>query len=454
MKIATSLVRHACVSAGLNNKIDEILLASSTSAPGQTAINAVEAIEQAAKDSNVKQYGTKEQQTPEPAEQIRTMPEKVTRDNPKSKIEPSVTKSEPLEKKVSFVDDADDGSTPSIASSHKASEQTLLKEISDREADELERIEMAESVIPEDESPEDAALRRQMIQYNMEEVGAIVAEIDMEDDLSSASEYDSQSLQEDDELDDEASEEEDKFGRTSRSKPLDEAYVKHMQALSDKLKADAIVNVGPNYSMEERKGATSNQETDEKEARRIPTKKGVRFAEQLDIQEAPEVSVANLLAASSAMTGTPISQPSTSKRAPSTEAPIEDVGSGPKKVSKFKAARTQAAANASIAKTFNSTPKAPGPPKPPSKILADTLVERPFTGVTSTPSAPDDPEDLDPGLLKNEISTEYHRLRNRQVQREGGFVRNSDDQAEVPLAEEEGGPKKMSRFKAARLGLR
>ena len=38
-------------------------------------------------------------------------------------------------------------------------------------------------VMPE-ETPEDAALRRQMLQYNMQEVGAVIAEIDLDEDAS------------------------------------------------------------------------------------------------------------------------------------------------------------------------------------------------------------------------------------------------------------------------------
>jgi unconventional prefoldin RPB5 interactor 1 len=39
------------------------------------------------------------------------------------------------------------------------------------------------------------------------------------------------------------------------------------------------------------------------------------------------------------------------------------------------------------------------------------------------------------------------------IQRQGGFISNGneEDRAMVPLPEEDGGPKKISRFKAARL---
>ena len=397
--------------------------------------------------------------------------------NSKPISNPPIKKPESPKKRVSFADDMQKASATENAQKHKASEQKLLQEISDREADELERREMAESIVPEDESPEDAALRRQMIQYNMDEVGAVVAEIDLEDDITSQSEYDSEVEIEDvignevDGDDDDDEDEEDEFGRTSISMPLNKAYLKRMQTLSDKLKADAMINVGPDDHGNAKVQASSPavEASKPKSKVSLTKKKGVRFAEDLDVQDAPEdnthdtpeISLANLLAASSAMSGKPILRPPGTRGTEAAESPIETPESGLNKVSKIKAARVQASANVDIAKTFNSTPKPSQSPKPPSQILADKLVERPFSGLSSAnASPPDEPDDLDPNLLKNQLSTEYRRLRNRQVHREGGFLRDDDDNnelADVSSTEphEDGEPKKkMSRFKAARLGLR
>ena len=63
-----------------------------------------------------------------------------------------------------------------------------------------------------------------------------------------------------------------------------------------------------------------------------------------------------------------------------------------------------------------------------------------------------EPDEFDPALLSQEVATEYHKMRNRMIQRQGGFLKNDEDESGiVPLDEEEGGPKKVSRFKAARL---
>ena len=235
-------------------------------------------------------------------------------------------------------------------------------------------------VIPAHESAEDAALRRQMIQYNMSEVNNIVAEMNLDEEASDASysDADGEEVPDDSSLD----ENEDKFGRTKR-RVLSDEYLAEMRALEQKLNAKAIQNVGPNAPLEASKGASDHAieeqppiQSTSNGVNKPPTTSNVRFAEDLDIQ---------------------------------------------------------------------STPPPPTPPKP---IHANTIIERPYTA-TSNP--PPEPDDFDPALLQQEVKTEYHKVRNRMIQRQGGFTDPADG-AEVPLTEAEGGPKKMSRFKAARLG--
>lgn len=61
-----------------------------------------------------------------------------------------------------------------------------------------------------------------------------------------------------------------------------------------------------------------------------------------------------------------------------------------------------------------------------------------------------EPDNMDSNLLHQEAATEYHKMRNLMIHRQGGFMKEDESEI-VPLTEEEGGPKKMSRFKAARL---
>ena len=86
------------------------------------------------------------------------------------------------------------------------------------------------------------------------------------------------------------------------------------------------------------------------------------------------------------------------------------------------------------------------PTGPEGRTLAPTVVEREIPLHTAMA----DPDELDPQLLHQEVATEYHKIRNRMVQKQGGFLQEDESEI-VPFTEEEGGPKKISRFKAARL---
>lgn len=251
-------------------------------------------------------------------------------------------------------------------------------------------------VIPANESPEDAALRRQMIQYNMSEVNNIVAEMNLDDDEASDASYSDADGEEGIHDDSSLDEDEDKFGRTKR-RVLSDDYLAEMRALEEKLNAKAIQNVGPNPPPDASTRTSTGQDENEtqpltqpknngiKKAPKPPTTKGVRFAEDLDIQPSPP---------------SPPSAPSTSHH-------------------------------------------------PPTPIHANTIIERPYSNAPTTPAEPDE---FDPALLRQEVKTEYNKLRNRMIQRQGGFTAPENDGPEVPLTEAEGGPKKLSRFKAARLG--
>lgn len=75
-------------------------------------------------------------------------------------------------------------------------------------------------------------------------------------------------------------------------------------------------------------------------------------------------------------------------------------------------------------------------------ILADEIVEHDITGVS------EDPEDL---ILQLEISSNYHRLRQKLLFDQNGFKKLQQELEMEPI-DAEGNPIKVSRFKAARLG--
>ena len=256
-------------------------------------------------------------------------------------------------------------------------------------------------VIPADESPEDAVLRRQMIQYNMEEIGAVVAELDLDGEGMSYSDEED----EDEDYPDENSsveEDEDQFGRTRR-RVLTDDYLTEMRALEKRMK-----NVGPNAEIGnlaavneqegERPSTNANEPNATHESPQQLPKKGVRFAPSLSVQEAPSPPTAN-----------PSAQES------------------------------------------STVPTLPA--KPPSNPVLSSIIERPYAPSTDTTTPPPEPDEYDPALLQQEVATEYHKMRNRMIARQGGFMAQSDEEkAKVPLSEAEGGRKKVSRFKAARLG--
>lgn len=328
-------------------------------------------------------------------------------------------------------------------------------------------------VVPANESVEDAALRRQMIKYNMDEVGVVVAELNIDDD-----DHASNSDDDSDDIDfSSAEEEEDGFGRTS-TRVLDNEYLEEMRALEKKLNARAMVNIGPEPGTTgidpSRNGKPANGEMSDgiSEKNRPAGKKAVRFANELDVQDVPLAAITNNPSPSRASTiPNPTQKPVVERTTPAE--PTTDASHSPKKrVSRFKSARSKDSIDPStnsqpmigspttnvnvptnIATIDSATPK-PTFPTPPTTPHAPTIIERPYTSTTNPALPPTDPDELDPTLLKQHVSTEYHRLRNRMIQREGGFLAPNEDQAEIPLTEEEGGPKKMSRFKAARLGHR
>ncbi len=303
-------------------------------------------------------------------------------------------------------------------------------------------------VIPADESPEDAALRRQMIQYGMSEVGAVVAELDLEDDSdwTDADEYDQ---------DETSSDDEDEFGR-SKGRLVDDEIRQQMIELEQRLGFRMMENIGKKASdfdvvregigrvtINGKEEAASEDEPpdmtkkrSQRESSTSSAKKSVRFSEELDISSAPPPTTASI--------------PATRRKT----APVNDIveRAGPakstspsqqkKKTSRFKSARTAPPLEFSPAEDQTRTV----PSGPEGTTLAPVVVEREVPQGTVAA----EPDDLDPHLLHQEVATEYHKMRNTMIHRQGGFTKEEESEI-VPFTEEEGGPKKMSRFKAARL---
>lgn len=339
-----------------------------------------------------------------------------------------------------------------------------------------------------DESVEDASLRREMLQYGIDEVGAIVAELELDEE---GSEF---SVDEDEYDWDDEEENEDEFGRSHTV--LSDEYHQQMRELEAKLNVRGMYNMGKNSAgfpediredLEKPSAAVVSQDEPESSKGKKP-KKRVAFADDLDIAPAPEAPAVERKTLPP-QPDVPVLLDAIVERTDPTQAAPAAAEERPKKFSKFKSARASTATddttgssiippttpkpskfaegrarkqvNAVPSNTtpelFPATPKEPKPfsapitvpwepavPQPPEgKTLADQLVEREITPGAAAP----EPDELDESIHRREIASEFYKVRNRMIHQQGGFVNNEQ---EHELIEEEGQPR-ISKFRAARM---
>ena len=114
--------------------------------------------------------------------------------------------------------------------------------------DDADYVDLSDALIPKGESAEDAAIRREMLKYNMSEVGAVVAELSLEEGDGDSDDWvdeleDIDGIERGIDNDDDSSEE-DELGRSTR-RVIDDAYLREMEALQRRINARDIRNVGP-----------------------------------------------------------------------------------------------------------------------------------------------------------------------------------------------------------------
>lgn len=366
-----------------------------------------------------------------------------------------------VKKTVSFAEDTKPGHDAAEPPKSWAAEH--LEQIMQK-AREQEAMDMSSAVIPENESAEDGQLRREMLEYSMSEIGPVVAELQLEEDATDDEDAIDWVDSEDEEDEDE--DEEDDLGR-SKGSVITSNYIKRMQELEKRLGVQSAFTVDRSESkpkkLDEGVGriavvAESNSPAPASTA--VPReKKSVSFASQLDI--APSVKPEPA----------PSAKPKERKiahvgdiveKAVEADEP-EEPEKAPKRVSRFKQER--AVTTSSSASSGSSLPRGPhqlpatfiqsrttppAEPTPPEhQTLANSVVERPAA------AEPAEPDEMDDTLLYQAAAVEYNRLRNKLIQKQGGFVHQDgaldSETGRVPLDEELGGPKRMSKFKAARL---
>lgn len=348
---------------------------------------------------------------------------------------------------------------------------------------EAPKAEPFSAIVPMNESSRDAELRRQMIEYNMRDVGSVVAEIDLEEEDDDDDNY---GEEEDSQHSSSTDEEEDEFGRSKRS-VLSNKYLKEMRALEKKMRPMMMQTTGPEAAVSrsakvdlksERVDKNEQNNNGHQDAKISPVKE-VRFASKLDMQDSSSAGASYILGNHSGKSGTRPFQSPINER-PSSGEPLTPPPST--KVSRFKNGRNESSTGnskltnrpaATSSDTGSKTSVSPtggernlrkpvstpavasiplSSPQPPAGPHAATVIERPYS--TST-AAPTEPDDLDPSLLRQQVATEYHNVRNRMIQRQGGFLASAAEEANnghVAL-DEEGGERKISRFKAAKLRM-
>ncbi|KAI1487337.1 Prefoldin subunit-domain-containing protein [Biscogniauxia mediterranea] len=382
---------------------------------------------------------------------------------------PKESQPAPRKKGVKFSEDTKPSEEEKPSETAKKLDEIL------RKAKEQQSI-ISDPVRPADDSPEDAAMREDMIRYNKEtmefEMAPIVAELQLEEG-STDGDFDSDDYDYDYDDDDD---DEDQWGR-STSGVVDDEWKLQMLELKERLSKHAFNNPNPTKEGEgadsdddeakegigrivvrHEKPAVSQNDIADQPTSNVATenstaasgeKKSVRFAQSLDIAEAP-VAVSEAQQPKQPEVN-PISDVMERTTTTTTTRPSKPgVGASTKKPSRFRAGRTTNAAATAKAPALAVAPERPvdqtqyAPEGPEGRTLADSVLER-------APSAEArEPDELDANLLQQQVAVEYHKMRNRFIHRQGGFMKEDENPIQ-PLDEEEGGPRRVSRFKAAKL---
>ncbi|CAK7567946.1 MAG: hypothetical protein SEPTF4163_005924 [Sporothrix epigloea] len=406
-------------------------------------------------------------------------------------------------KGVSFSEDTksgddDESPVPSASSPQSFAAQRLANIIQSAKQQES-AVDASAYIYPEGEAEDDAALRREMLEYSRSEIGPIVAQLDIEEELSDVDEGYDEDFYDDDEVD-EDEDDEDESGRSKYS-VIDDAYRERMRELERALgvqsletatappaaavrndiaeslgrirvsgRDDALASsdakaVDDQELLKKTNLTSVLKDPTEKSRTRVKTgddgNKKVSFAKFVDI--APQsteatpglVSAGGLPPAVTKPVVNPLSDILVERSGNSQESTglTSDATAKPKRVSRFKKARSEGteADSHGLPRGPHQAPvrfldqdRTVAPEGPTGKTHAEVVVERqPVT-------EPREPHDLDAGILMQEAATQYHRTRNRMIQQQGGFLKASET-AVVPISQEDGG-RRISKFKAARLG--
>ncbi|TKA21658.1 hypothetical protein B0A50_08819 [Salinomyces thailandicus] len=355
-----------------------------------------------------------------------------------------------------------------------------------------------EVVLPDNEDDEDAQTRREMLDYHLNEVGHVVAQMDLDgtddyndddfadEDDETSSHFTGSSYPGDEDTpytsglsDDD--EDEDEYGRT-QGKVVTDDYRKRMLEMQERL----IGNLGP--APQGTEGSEVDAEIDPSDARRLVVrnkrssmssensddgekkasgKKRVSFAEALDVAEEsgslPPSKALKPLDEKNEMVA-PVADTIAEKAVTAPQAAPGAAAAKPAHTSRFKKTRTPAT------QPTTATPPNPhmsiheheptnfdSPTGPANRTLAETLIERPSASPHTTTKPPSF-DDEDPIASRRQLAAEYYRRRNEMIRQQGGFSKSPREEEEEEslgeLMEDRGDGKvrRVSRFRAARIG--
>lgn len=273
-------------------------------------------------------------------------------------------------------------------------------------------------VLEIDESPEDAKLRREMLEYGFHEVGKVVAELEMDEEGSDISidedyEYDD---------DDDYEEDEDEYGRTTTTVLTDE-YHQQMKELEERLKAGGFINLGPAQNIDAEAKETAEAAShggvlkvtaverdakdeivpEEKKEPKKPKKK-VAFAEELDIaQEStqpvlPAKTERKIDVVKSNVT--PLSESIVERTASKASTSIKDTtdtASTKKKTSRFKSARKDGTPTPGDSTTAGLSPG------PQSSILKKSDQPPALSSLSLFPAKPEGPKPFSQPIIAGDV---------------------------------------------------
>lgn len=375
------------------------------------------------------------------------------------------TLKKPTKKGVSFAEDTKSAAPDIDEESQPISMAALRVQNIMDSAKEQEKI-TEDPIIPEEEDPEDAALRQEMLQYSMGEVGAVVAELQLEEDNADTDDYGFEYT--DDEFDDD--DDDDEYGEDSHGRytgrVVTDDYRARMLELEQKLgvksrftvkeqEKQANRGVDDSGSDDERIGrivvnqqaapsATTETALPQNEKGGKEKKKGVRFADNLDVASESTITDPKPPAKNPETIVEPLSD--IVERSPASK-PTESKPSG--RTSRFKSARKEPTPAAQPARhpteipiPFQAQERPIAPTGPDGKTIADMLVER------ETVPSPIPDDEYDDSMTHSDVAVEHQRLRRKFVNSQGGFLK--EDESPIQATHLSEGRERQSRFKAAR----